>query len=29
MDCLNSSEPEVVLTAAKFLPEFVVLDNGK
>lgn len=28
MDCLNSSEPDVVLTAAKFLPEFIVLDNG-
>ena len=29
MDCLNSSEPDVVLTAAKFLPEFIVLDNGQ
>lgn len=27
MDCLNSSEPDVVLTAAKFLPEFIILDN--
>lgn len=27
MDCLNSTEPDVVLSAAKFLPEFVVLDN--
>ena len=28
MDCLNSSEPDVVFTAAEFLPEFIVLDNG-
>jgi len=27
MDCLNSSEPDVVFTAVKFLPEFIVLDN--
>ena len=29
MDCLNSTEPDVILTAAKFLPEFIVLSNGK
>jgi len=27
MDCLNSSEPDVVLTTAKFLPQFIVLDS--
>lgn len=29
MDCLNSTEPDVILTASKFLPEFIVLCNGK
>ncbi|EDO38541.1 predicted protein [Nematostella vectensis] len=27
MTCLNSAEPQVVLTAAKFLPEFIILCN--
>jgi len=27
MDCLNSTEPGVILTAAKFIPEFIVLGN--
>nr|XP_058960995.1 integrator complex subunit 1-like isoform X3 [Pocillopora verrucosa] len=27
MDCLNSTEPDVILTASKFLPEFIVLCN--
>lgn len=29
MNCLNSTEPGVILTAAKFIPEFIVLGNGQ
>lgn len=29
MQCLNSLAPEVILSAAKYLPEFVSLCNGR